>query len=102
MKRAALALACLLLVAAVLLPALAFAAEKATPQPTLTSAAPATSTLITYPAPEPDATAEEAIAETEWVRLTDLMNLGFAVVGMGGIIAVVIWGIVASRRASVA
>lgn len=96
MKRAVLALVCLLLVAFVALPALAFAEEKAT----TTSAT--TTGLITYPEAKPDVSAAEAKAQTEWQKPGDGMNLAFALVGVGGIFGCIAWGLLASRRASLA
>lgn len=95
MKRAALVLSALLLVAAMLVPALALAAEKAT----TTTTTATVSALITYPETQPDATAAEAKAEADWAIPGDVMNLAFALIGLGGIFALIAWGIVASRRA---
>ncbi len=53
-----------------------------------------------YPEAPKDATAEEAIASTEWQKSGDILNLVIAILSMGAIFAVVIWGIIASRKVS--
>lgn len=94
MKRVALAMFVLLLVGAIMVPVVALAAEKATTT--------STAALISYPKAQPDATAAEAMADTQWHKPGDLMNLVFAVLGLGGIFAFIVWGIIASRRVTAA
>jgi len=100
MKRAALLLL-LIAFSVALVPALAHAQEAAAPQPTTTAApvsAPATSALITLPEPAPIVSAQEAYDSTEWMKSGDGLNLIVALLSVGAIGALVVWGIVAQRR----
>ena len=87
----------MVVIASALLPALASATEAA-PVAATTAATVATSALITYPAPEPLATAEEAYAETEWMKSGDGLNLIVALLSLGAIGGIVVWAILAQRR----
>ena len=98
MKRVMLTLACLLMLFTLLVPTVAFATEAKTTSAATT--ATAESGLIVYPEAPEDATAEEAIASTEWQKSGDVMNLVIALLSFGGIIAIVIWGVIASRKAT--
>lgn len=87
----------MVVIASALLPALAFATEAA-PIAAPTAATVATSALITYPPAEPLATAEEAKAETEWMKSGDGLNLIVALLSLGAIGGIVAWAIIAQRR----
>jgi len=92
----------LVVLASALLPGLAWAEEA--PQPATTAvpvaetAAVATSALITLPPAEPLASAEEAKAETEWQKSGDGLNLIVALLSLGAIAGIVVWGVIAQRR----
>jgi len=98
MKRATF-LILLVVLAAALLPAIAYA-QAATPQPTATAvtAAPATAAPVTYPEAEPPVSAQEAYDSTVWMKPGDGLNLLVAVLCTGAIFGIIAWGIVAQRR----
>ena len=97
MKRVTLTLASLLVVFTLLMPAIALATEAEAKAATATAT---TSSLIVYPEPPPEVSAEEAYASTEWMKSGDALNLVIALLSMCGIAAILVWGIVASRKAS--
>ncbi len=101
MKRPVLSLACLLVLSTLLMPGVGLATEAKTTKATpATTAATQTGALIVYPEPPPDLTAEEAKAATEFTKPGDLPNLLVALGSMGAIFAIIVWGIVANRKAS--
>lgn len=101
MKRVLLTLACLLVLLTFTLPAAGFAA---TATPTTTAATTAAkkvvvvAPLIVLPEAPPDATAAEAKATTPWSKEGDMLNLFWAVSSLVAIVAIVVWGVLASRK----
>jgi len=100
MKRAVVVFLMVVLASAVL-PGLASATEAsktATAATAAKAAVVASAALITYPAPAPLASAEEAKAETEWVKTGDTLNLIVALLSLGAIAGIIVWAVLAQRR----
>ena len=103
MKRVTTTLVCLLLVSVLMLPTAAFATEAKTTSAAKESAVEtAVTNMLTYPAPLPEATAEEALATTPWQKSGDVLNLVIALGSLVAVCGIIVWGIWATRRASAA
>jgi len=100
MKRVLLTLACLLVLLTFTLPAVGFAvkAVRTTAVSTGTTTAVVVTPLIVFPEAPPDATAAEAKATTPWSKEGDMLNLFWAVSSLGACVAIIVWGVLASRK----
>lgn len=97
MKRVAIALASMLVLLTLLMPAVGTAAQS-TLKAKATEVATSTGLLIVYPEAKPDVTAEAAYAATPWQKSGDVLNLAIALISIGAVAGIIVWGVLASRN----
>lgn len=98
MKRVGIVLASMLVLLTLLIPATSLAAQS-TLKAKATQVATSTGLLIVYPEAKPDISAEAAYASTPWTKGGDGLNVIIALLSVGAVVGIVVWGVIASRNA---